>query len=206
MPKILTMLAGFPLNLRIRSGRTASCVLCLLTLAALFGGGLARAEKADGAQPLIFSADAARVDEARRLNILSGNVEITKGSMVVRADRVEVRQNAGGSQTAVASGGSGGRAYFRQKREGLNEFIEGEALRITYDGAADTVLFAGRAVMRRLSGSSTSDQVSGDTITYDNKTGVFQVSGSGSATQGPSPGRVQGVITPRGDGGPAQGR
>ena len=164
-------------------------------------GQLAHAEKADCSQPLVFAADAARVDEARRLNILSGNVEITKGTMVVRADKVEVRQNTGGTQTAVATGGAGARAYFRQKREGVNEFIEGEALRITYDGVQDNVVFSGRAVMRRLSGGTTSDQVSGDTITYDNKTGVFQVAGSPSSVPGGTRGRVQGVITPRNDGG-----
>lgn len=155
------------------------------------------AEKADRQQPLVFAADAARVDEARRLNVLSGNVEITKGTMVVRADQVEVRQSANGTQSATATGGPGGRAYFRQKREGLSEFIEGEAERVVYDGTQDTVQFIGRATMRRLSGSSVTDQVSGATITYDSKTGVFQVLGGGSAGGGGTRGRVQGVITPR---------
>lgn len=192
MPKILLMRSGFPSSL-------------ILAVSLWGAAGHAWAERADRAQPLVFAADAARVDEARRLNILSGNVEITKGSMVVRADRVEVRQNSSGSQSAVATGGAGGRAYFRQKREGVNEFIEGEALRITYDGDSDTVLFAGRAVMRRLSGSTAADQVSGESITYDNKTGVFQVAGS-AGTPGGAKGRVQGVITPRADSGAGQGR
>lgn len=192
MPKILLMRSGFPSFL-------------ILAVSLWGAAGHAWAERADRAQPLVFAADAARVDEARRLNILSGNVEITKGSMVVRADKVEVRQNSSGSQSAVATGGAGGRAYFRQKREGVNEFIEGEALRITYDGDSDTVLFAGRAVMRRLSGSTAADQVSGESITYDNKTGVFQVAGSAGAP-GAVKGRVQGVITPRADNAAGQGR
>ncbi len=194
MPKILLMSTGFPLSwpgwrLVMRSALVAGAALAAV----------AHAEKADRAQPLVFAADAARVDEASRVNILTGRVEITKGTMVVRADRVEVRQNPGGTQTAVASGGQEGRAYFRQKREGLNEFIEGEALRITYDGVQDLVVFSGRAVMRRLSGGQAADRVSGDTITYDNKTGVFQVAGAPAANSGASRGRVQGVITPRSD-------
>jgi lipopolysaccharide export system protein LptA len=156
----------------------------------------ARSEKTDRAQPLNFAADSARVDDVQRLNILSGNVEITKGSMTVRADRVEVRQNADGSQTATALGGPGGRAYFKQKREGLDEAIEGEAEKVVYEGKDDTVHFTGRAVMRRLKGVTLTDEVTGQTIIYDNKTSVFQVvgtSGSTSATKG----RVRGVITPR---------
>lgn len=155
----------------------------------------AHAEKADRDQPLNFSADSARVDDAQRLNILSGSVEITKGTMVFRAARVEVRQNPDGTQTANATGGAGGRAYFRQKREGLDEFIEGEGDRVEYDGRADTVRFTGHAVMRRLRGASLADEVVGQSILYDNRTEVFQVVG-GTGSAAPS-GRVRGVISPR---------
>ena len=169
----------------------------LLTLC-LTGTGVALAEKADRNQALNFAADAARVDEARKLNILTGNVEITKGSMLVQADRVEVRQNPDGTQTATAIAGPKGRAYFKQKREGLNEFIEGEADTVVYDGRDDTVQFQGHAVMRRLKGQTPSDEVAGPLITYDNKTNVFQVSGKGSGTAGGTgSGRVRGVIAPR---------
>ena len=155
----------------------------------------AGAEKADRFQPLNFAADAARVEDNQRLNILSGNVEITKGTMVVRADRVEVRQNADGSQTATAIGGPGGRAFFRQKRDGVDEAIEGEAERIVYDGRTEIIRFTSRAIMRRLQGNTVNDQVSGPVIIYDNKTSVFQVQGGGSSSG--ATGRVRGVITPR---------
>lgn len=155
----------------------------------------AKAEKADRFQPLHFAADAARVEDNQRLNILSGNVEITKGTMVVRADRVEVRQNPDGTQTATAIGGPGGRAFFRQKRDGVDESIEGEAERIVYDGKTEIVRFTSRAIMRRLQGNTINDQVSGPVIVYDNKTSVFQVVGGGSS--GGATGRVRGVITPR---------
>ena len=115
--------------------------------------------------------------------------------MVVRADRVEVRQNPDGSQTATAIGGPGGRAFFRQKRDGVDEAIEGEAERIVYDGRTEVVRFTSRALMRRLQGNTVSDQVSGPVIVYDNKTSVFQVVGSGAS--GGATGRVRGVITPR---------
>lgn len=186
MPKMLLI---YPSRYRLVLLTSLLAALCALP---------ARAEKTDRAQPLNFAADSARVDDAQRLNILSGNVEITKGSMTVLSDRVEVRQNADGSQTATALGGQGGRAYFKQKREGLDESIEGEAEKVVYEGKDDTVHFTGRAVMRRLKGTTLTDEVTGQVIVYDNKTSVFQVVGNAGNTS-TTKGRVRGVITPRGN-------
>nr|WP_315199525.1 lipopolysaccharide transport periplasmic protein LptA [uncultured Aquabacterium sp.] len=165
---------------------------------------LAWADKADRSQPLVFAADAARVDEAQRLNVLTGNVDITKGTMAIRADRVEVRQGADGTQTATATGGQGGRSYFKQKREGVDELIEGEAEKIVYEGRDDTVHFTGRAVMRRIVAGVAADEVNGQAIRYDNKTAVYQVLGGG-VLGGTTTGRVRGVITPRNNDAPKEG-
>lgn len=173
-------------------GLTAS-----LLAAAMGVGPTAWAEKADRAQPLHFAADNARVEEGQRLNVLTGNVDITKGTMAIRADRVEIRQNPDGTQSATATGGQGGRSYFKQKRDGVDELIEGESEKIFYDGRDDTVHFTGRAVMRRIVAGVASDEVNGQAIRYDNKTGVYQVMGGGPLG-GTSSGRVRGVISPRG--------
>ena len=95
-----------------------------------------------------------------------------------------------------ATGGQGGRSYFKQKRDGVDELIEGESEKIFYDGRDDTVHFTGRAVMRRIVAGVASDEVNGQAIRYDNKTGVYQVMG-GSPAGGSSSGRVRGVISPR---------
>ena len=73
----------------------------------MVSGPAAWAEKADRAQPLHFAADNARVEEGQRLNVLTGNVDITKGTMAIRADRVEIRQTPEGTQSATATGGVG---------------------------------------------------------------------------------------------------
>lgn len=177
-------------------GRTLSSALFAgACLTALLAGGLARAERADRNQPLNFAADTAKVDEARQLNILSGNVEITKGSIMIRADRVEVRQGPEGYQHAVATGWPDRRATFRQKREGSNELLQGEAERLEYDSRTNTVQLISQAVLRRLRDGAVVDEVSGATISYDNTTEVFQVLGRTSATA--PAGRVRGVLTPR---------
>lgn len=169
-------------------------LLCL-ALSGLLGFSPAHAEKADQFKPLNFVADSARSDDAQQVNVLTGNVDITKGTMILRATRVEVRQNKDGTQFAVATGGNGGRSYFRQKREGFDEFIEGESERIEYDGQGDTVRFIGRAEMRRLRGAAISDEVAGQTIVYNNTTDVFQVVG-GPSSAAPG-GRVRGMLSPR---------
>lgn len=194
-----------PLTLRPgpwrRPGLPAVAAAALIGLAGAWGPA-AWADKTDRNQPLNFAADSARVDEQKQVNILQGNVEITKGSIVIRADRVEVRQSPQGYQSAVATGWPDKRAYFRQRREGTDEYIEGEAERLEYDGRSDTVKLINRAVMRRFRGGNLIDEVAGNTISYDNTTEVFQVVG-GPASAAPS-GRVRGVLTPREAPGPAQ--
>ena len=179
------------------------CVQALRVLWVAVGVSLsapAWADKSDRFQPLNFAADSARVDDASRTNLLKGNVEITKGSIVLKAAQVEIRQGADGTQSAVATGGEGGRSFFRQRREGLNEFIEGESERVEYDGKLDQVRFTGRAVMRRLRGSVVADEVVGQAIIYDNRTEVFQVVGThGGTTSSGGSGRVRGTIAPRKD-------
>ncbi len=172
-------------------------VRCMVVSALALWLSPAHADKSDRFQPLNFASDSARVDDVKRVNVLKGNVEITKGTIVLRANVVEVHQGLDGSQTAIATGGRDGRAYFKQRREGLDEFIEGESERIDYDGKSDLVTFTGRAVMRRLTGATVSDEVVGQTIVYDNKTEVFQVLGGASSPAGN--GRVKGVISPRKD-------
>ncbi|HWH74296.1 MAG TPA: lipopolysaccharide transport periplasmic protein LptA [Methylibium sp.] len=177
------------------------CRPVLLAALALAGG--AHAERADRHQPLNFAADTAKVDEVKQLNILSGNVEITKGTIVIKADRVEVRQGREGYQSAVATGWPDRRATFRQKRDGSDEVIEGEAERLEYDSRSDTVKLISQAVMRRYRAGTVVDEVAGQTISYDNGTEVFQVlGGAGPAAPG---GRVRGVLTPRSSAGDKTG-
>lgn len=165
-----------------------------IALGLAFAAAPAGAERADRNQPISFVADSARVDEQRKVNVLTGNVEITKGTILIRANVVEVRQNGDG-QSAVATGWPNRRAYFRQKRDGADEYVEGEAERLEYDGRNDSVKLVNQAVMRRFRGNVLADEVIGQTITYDSGSEVFQVQG-GNASGAPD-GRVRGVITPR---------
>lgn len=153
------------------------------------------AEKADKEFPMNAMADAVRHDEQKQTTELTGNVLITKGSVVMRGAKVEVRTDAAGNQSATIYAAPGSTAFFKQKREGMNEFIEGEAEQIDYAGATATVTLQRRAVMRRLAGTTVLDELKGGRIVYDNTSERYAVEGGpGHATpQNPS-GRVSAVI------------
>jgi lipopolysaccharide export system protein LptA len=131
--------------------------------------------------------------------VFTGNVVITKGTMTIRADRVEVRQDREGFQFGTATSTGGKRAFFRQKRDAGDEWIEGEGEAITYDGKSDTVSFSRNASLRRLRGAVVSDETQGALITYDNTSDVFNVSGGNTPSAGNPSGRVRAVLSPRAD-------
>ena len=157
------------------------------------------AEKADRSKPLNVAADRqGTFDLLKQVVVFSGNVIITKGTIVIKADRVEVREGPDGYRIAVAVGSTARPATFRQKRDGLDEHIDGQADRLEYDERADTVRFVNNAIVRRLRGATIGDEITGNQISYDNTSEVFSVTGGTPANTAGSPGgRVRAVLTPR---------
>ena len=164
----------------------------------LGGSPAAHAEKADRFKPLNVEADLpGKIDLLKQFVVFNGNVVVTKGTMVIRAARIEVRETPDGYHTAVAIGSAANPATFRQKRDGVDEFIEGEAERLEYDAKTDTVRFVTRAAVRRLRGANVADEISGNLVTYDSISEVFAVSGGATPTASNPGGRVRAVLTPR---------
>jgi len=170
----------------------------LITLALLIGLP-ARAETADRDKPMNAEADALRYDDLKQTSVFTGNVVITKGTILIRGARVDVVQDAEGYQQAVVIAEPGKLAYYRSKREGVDETIEGEGERIEYDGRADNVKFIRQAVMRRYVAGKLADESHGTLIRYENTTDVFTVDGSVQAkpTAANPSGRVRAVLSPR---------
>lgn len=159
--------------------RLAFTVCCSLTL--FLGAAClspAHAEKADRLKKMEIESELpGKVDLQNRKVVFNGNVAISKGTMSIRASRIEISEGSDGYQHAVAIGSAAVPARFRQKREGLNEFIEGEAERLEYNSSADTISFINKAMVRRLRGSTPADKVTGSVIVYDNRAEIFTVSG-----------------------------
>lgn len=158
----------------------------------------AAAERADRNKPMNVEADALRYDDLQQTSVFTGKVVVTKGTIVIRGAKMTVRQDPEGYQFGVVTAEEGKRAFFRQKREGVDEWIEGEGETIEYDGRADKVKFIGRAEMRRLRGATVNDETSGSLITYDNTNDQFTVDGGAQTATPSNPGgRVRATLAPR---------
>ncbi|RZL85983.1 MAG: lipopolysaccharide transport periplasmic protein LptA [Variovorax sp.] len=178
-----------------------------LALALAGVASVAQAEKADRTKPMNIEADAMRYDDLKQTSEFTGNVVMTKGTIIIRGARVDVRQDPEGYQYGVVTAAPGKLAYFKQKRDsGTDEWIEGEGEVIEYDSRADNVKFIRRAVMRRLVGATPNDESSGPLIVYDQSNDTFTVNGAalppnaGVAQQG---GRVKAILTPKAASAPA---
>ena len=179
----------------------------LLLAAALAAfAGLAQAEKADSTKPMNIEADALRHDELKQTSVFTGNVVMTKGTIVLRGAQLDVRQDPEGFQYGVVTAEAGKRAFFRQKRDTVpgqpEEFVEGEGEVIEYDGRTDNVRFITRAELRRYRGGALSDEITGAVIVYNNLTDVFTVDGQKTSGGQPSStagqgGRVRAVLAPK---------
>jgi lipopolysaccharide export system protein LptA len=175
-----------------------------LLLAVLLQGGVAMAERADREKPMNIESDALRYDDAKQISVFTGKVVLTKGTMLIRGARLEVTQDKDGNQFGTVNAEPGKLAFFRQKRDTRanvpDEFMEGEAELIEYDGKADTVKFSRRAILRRYVGSTLNDEITGQVIVYDNTASVMNVDGGPAATDATGRGgRVRAVLMPRND-------
>jgi len=155
------------------------------------------AEKADRDKPMNIEADALKHDDQQQLTIFSGKVLMSKGSLVLKAAYMEVKQDGQGHQMAKLSATPGERIFFRQKREGLDEFMEGEAETALYNSQADTITLTGRAELRMLRGAMVADRIQGQQIVMNNTTEVFTVDGKANTTVGSGGQRVKATLTPR---------
>lgn len=169
----------------------------LLAAATLIAATLpAHAEKADRDKPVNLDADRIVIDDAKKINVFEGNVQLVQGTLTIRSEKLVVTQDAEGYKNGVATGGPGGLARFRQKREGKDEYVEGEAERIVHDGKLDKTEFFQRAHVK-----SGQDEVRGEFISFDSKNENYLVSsGPAGAVKAAVPGannRVRAVIQPK---------
>ena len=167
----------------------------------------AHAELADRNKPMNVEADAMQYDDLNKISTFTGRVVATKGTIILRAGKVEVRQDAQGNQHTLAISDGKRPVFMRQKREDLNEFFEGEGARIERDELSQITRLNGNAKLRRLVGNTLADEVVGDTIVYNEVTETYNVVGgpstaAGGAAAGAVPaGRVRATIVPVGPGG-----
>ena len=174
----------------------------LVVLAALSVMAPAHAEKADRDKPVNFSSDdAGGVNYETRTGSLKGNVVITQGTMTVRADRIDFKQNPDNSLSATVYGNP---LSFRQKKDGSDEYYEAYAQKAVYDGQKELLELFDRALLKQ-----GNDEIRSNYISYNTSTGAFKAEGRPDQAAGAAPGpgaRVRGTFQPRNEAGvPAKG-
>lgn len=148
------------------------------------------AEAADRDKPIELEADTVTVNDAKKTSTYTGNVILTQGTLVIHADKLVVREDKDGFQHSTSTGNP---TTFKQKREGKDEYMEGSAQRIEYDGRMDKVQLYTKAWVKR-----GEDIVHGDFISYDANAEYAEVIGGvKSSTEPGSTGRVKAIIQPK---------
>ena len=171
----------------------------MIVAAALLLGaaGFAGAEKADSFKPTQIDYDKLDVDDVKQVYTATGNVVLTRGTLLMKADKAVVTYTPDGYQLATLTGG-GKKVTFRQKRDGEgDQWMEGEADRIEYDERAELVKMYSKAKIRRLEGSKPSDEVEGEFISYDSRKEFFSVRNTNTGADKPGAGRGTMVIQPK---------
>ncbi|HOY86750.1 MAG: lipopolysaccharide transport periplasmic protein LptA [Methylotenera sp.] len=166
-------------------------ILALLNFITIIGFSTnALAEAADRDKPINLEADSVKVDDAKQISTYSGNVILTQGTLIIRADKLIVREDSAGFQHSTSTGNP---TTFKQKREGKNEYMEGSAQRIEYDGRMDKVQLYTKAWVKR-----GEDIVHGEYISYDANAEYAEVIGGAKSADGTTTsGRVRAIIQPK---------
>jgi lipopolysaccharide export system protein LptA len=166
-----------------------NCVL-IISLGLSVASKLAFAESADRDKPIELEADSLSVNDAKKTSTYTGNVILTQGTLIIRAAKLIVREDKDGFQHSTSTGNP---TTFKQKREGKNEYMEGSAQRIEYDGRMDKVQLYTKAWVKR-----NEDIVHGDYISYDAIAEYAEVIGGvKSESGGTTSGRVKATIQPK---------
>ena len=175
-----------------------AAIICRTLVAAALAAGTAHAEKADREKEIQVLADRLSADDAKKEAVYDGNVIITQGTMRITSARIVVREDPEGYRTYIATGAP---VTFRQKRDKVDDWIEGSAERAEFDDRNDLLKLFNGAKLK-----SSQGELTGDFISYDRGKEFFQV--TGAAPGAPATGaRVKATIIPQkkgADGKPAE--
>ena len=169
----------------------AAAFLSLLSLTAF-------AERADSLKPAVIDYDSLDVDEVSGTRILTGNVILTRGTLVLKSDRALVKETPEGYLSVTLTASSGKLTSFRQKRDGgPNLWVEGQAQRIEYDERTELVRLYSNAIVKELENDRMTNQITGPFISYDNRKEVATVRNDVSGESKVGGGRGTLILAPK---------
>ena len=163
--------------------------IVLPLLACALACGEVLAERADREKEIVVGADHLTADDANRTSTFEGSVVVTQGTMRITANKVTVKEDAQRHKYYVANGAP---VSFRQKRDKVDEWVEGFAERAEFDDRNDILRLFSRAKVK-----SNQNEISGDFISYDMNRELAEVSGAPPGVTPPAnTGRVKVIILP----------
>lgn len=172
----------------------------LLLLLGTVSTAVVYAEKADSTKPTNVEANHMEYDDVKQVNTFTGNVVLTRGTILMKANKMVVTQDPSGYQYVTLYAAPGALASFKQKRDGgPDQWIDGQAERIEYDDKAEIMKLFAKARMRRLDGTKPTDEVEGEYISYDTRAEFFTVHNTSNGDSKNGGGRIKAVIQPRSD-------
>ena len=149
----------------------------------------ATAEKADREKEIQVLADRLAADDAKKEAIYEGNVVVTQGTMRITSARIVVREDAEGYRTYVATGAP---VTFRQKRDKVEDWIEGFAQRAEFDDRSEKLRLYSGAKLK-----SSQGELTGDFISYDRGKEFFEVTAAPPGAEAAPGSRVKATIIPQ---------
>ncbi|HEY0064867.1 MAG TPA: lipopolysaccharide transport periplasmic protein LptA [Telluria sp.] len=168
---------------------------CALISLAAFN---AQAEKADAGKQAVIEYDTLHVDDVTQITTLTGNVIVTKGTLVLKSDKAVIKQSPEDDMQVTLTTNGARPATFRQKRDGgPNLWVEGEAQRIEYDERTAVVKLFTNARIRQLEAERLTDEIQSEFITYDSIREVFAARNDANGTTKPGATRGKMIIAPR---------
>jgi lipopolysaccharide export system protein LptA len=169
----------------------AAAVLSLLAFQA-------SAEKADSLKQAVVNFDSLDVDEVTQTRILTGNVVLTRGTLIMKSEKARLVESADGYMSVTLTTVPGKMATFRQKRDGGTDlWVEGAAQRIEYDERTELVKLFNNASVKNLEGTRLSNEVDGEFISYDSRKEVALVRNDASGESKTGKGRGRLILAPR---------
>lgn len=169
--------------------RALAAAAALLVLAPF-----AQAERADSLKQLDIAYKNIDIDSVPRTTVFTGKVIATRGTLLLKAERAEVKEAPDGYKTMVLTALPGKTVFFRQKRDsGADEWIEGEAERVEYDERTEVLRMLSKATLRRLEGGKLANEMNNAFISYDNRKDALL--GRNDASGADVPGQSRGSFT-----------
>ena len=154
------------------NGDTAKPNLLCVAVVALLCAAAAGALPNDPEQPIHWRADHAEGDTGR--TVLTGDVRMDQGSLLVEADRMIIEYQA---EQVVRITAEGDLAHYEQRPRAGADLVKADAEKIVYHTAEERVELIGRAWL-----THERNEFRGEIIHYDVRGGTIDAEGDGKGS------------------------